>query len=296
MSVSALEERIPSDLLPILVEWAEANEAVRAILLTSTRAIPDAPVDILSDYDVILVVRDIQPWVTDHAWLEDFGQVLVAYWDPIHPDSFTGVDVCSNVVQYTSSLKIDFTLWPVRLLKLVARAPALPAELDAGYVVQLDKDHLTEGMLPPSRKAYVAKPPTLAAFQTLVNDFLSDAPYVAKCLWRDELLPAKWCLDYDMKLVYLRQLLEWRVELDHAWSLPVGALGKGLKKNLSPEIWTSLEHSFAGASLEANWLALDRTLALFRQLAKQVGEALDYGYPEELHAAIVAYVAHIRTL
>jgi hypothetical protein len=38
-------------------------------------------------------------------------------------------------------------------------------------------------------------------YQTLIQDFFSDAPYVAKCLWRDELLPAKWCLDYDMKYI-----------------------------------------------------------------------------------------------
>ena len=28
---------------------------------------------------------------------------------------------------------------------------------------------------------------------------------MAKCLWRDEIFPAKWCLDYDMKHVYLRR-------------------------------------------------------------------------------------------
>jgi aminoglycoside 6-adenylyltransferase len=91
-------------------------------------------------------------------------------------------------------------------------------------------------MFPPTGKAYVPAPPSLEAYQLLINDFLSDAPYVAKCLWRDEVLPAKWCLDCDMKHTYLRQMLEWRAEINHSWSVPVGNLGKGLKDFLPPDI------------------------------------------------------------
>lgn len=48
-----------------LVGWAERREAVRAVLLTSTRTVPGAKVDALSDYDVILVVRDIRPFFAE---------------------------------------------------------------------------------------------------------------------------------------------------------------------------------------------------------------------------------------
>jgi aminoglycoside 6-adenylyltransferase len=279
-----------------LIGWADTRDSVRAVLLTSTRAIPSAIVDILSDYDVILVVRDIQPWVDNHTWLEDFGEVLVAYWDPIHPDPFSGFDICGNVIQYTGGLKIDFTLWPVSLLQQIASVAELPAELDAGYRILLDKDHLTGGMQAPSGKAYIPRRPTLAEYQAIINDFLNDAPYVAKCLWRDELLPAKWCLDYDMKHVYLRQVLEWRVEIDQGWSVPVGALGKGLKKSLPAEIWNSLDQCYADAQIGNNWVALVHTLELFRKVAQEVGQSLGFPYPDQLHDRVVAYVEHIRSL
>jgi aminoglycoside 6-adenylyltransferase len=61
-----------------LIREASARDAVRAVLLTSTRAIPEAKVDALSDYDVILVVEDIHPFVSERTWLNDFGEVLVA--------------------------------------------------------------------------------------------------------------------------------------------------------------------------------------------------------------------------
>lgn len=284
------------DPIPKLIDWAMARGPIRAVLLTSTRAVPGASVDALSDYDVILVVQDIQPFVADRSWLGDFGEVLVVYWDPIHPDPRFGIERCGNVTQYADGLKIDFSLWPASLLQQIAAAPEPDPELDAGYRVLLDKDGLAGGLAAPTWMAYVPKPPTLAEYQTHINDFLTDAPYVAKCLWRDELLPAKWCLDYDMKHVYLLRLLEWRVGVAHDWSVPTGSLGKGLKKRLPPALWAQVEQSFAGASPADNWAALDRTMALFRQVAIEVGAQLGYAYPDELHQRVSAYVEQIRRL
>jgi aminoglycoside 6-adenylyltransferase len=284
------------DLIPTLIQWATARNSIRAMLLTSTRAISNAPIDVLSDYDVILIVQDIHPFVADRTWLNDFGDILIVYWDPIHPDPIFGIEQCSNVTQYADGLKIDFTLWPVALFQQIMAAPALPAELDASYRVLLDKDQLTAAIRPPTGRAYVPTLPTLAAYQTLINDFLSDAPYVAKCLWRDELLPAKWCLDCDMKHTYLRQLLEWRTEIDHDWSVPVGSLGKGLKKRLPPDIWAQVEQTYVGARIADNWEALAHTMNLFRRIAIEVGEHLEYAYPHDLHQRVAAYVDQIRQL
>ncbi len=288
--------QLAHDPVSILIQWATAHDSIRAMLLTSTQAIPNAARDVLSDYDVILVVQDIHPFVTDRTWLNDFGETLIVYWDPIYPHPIFGIEQCGNVTQYVDGLKIDFTLWPVTLFQRIAAAPTLPAELDAGYRVLLDKDQLATNLCPATGMAYVPKPPTFEMYQTLINDFLSDAPYVAKCLWRDELLPAKWCLDCDMKHTYLRQLLEWRVEIDYGWSAPTGFLGKGLKKRLPPDIWALVELTYAGARLADNWEALTHTLDLFRRVAVEVGDRLGYAYPHDLHQRICAYVEQIRQL
>jgi aminoglycoside 6-adenylyltransferase len=286
----------PHDVVRRLVQWADQQNLVRAMLLTSTRANPHAPVDIFSDYDVVLVVADIHPFFTDRSWLQDFGQVLVVYWDPIYPEPDYGIEQVGNVIQYADGLKIDFRLWPVALLHQITQAPVLPAVLDVGYTVLVDKDHLTDGMRPPTYSAYIPTRPTDETYQTVIQDFFSDAPYVAKCLWRDELLPAKWCLDYDMKHNYLRPMLEWRVERDHGWSVPTGALGKGLKKRLPPEIWSQLESTYVGAGIADNWEALFRTMALFRQVAIDVADDLGYTYPHDLDRRVTTYVQSLKEL
>ena len=102
----------PREVIHRLGRWAGHRDAIRAVLLTSTRAKPDTPVDVLSDYDVVLVVEEIRPFFDDRSWLEAFGEVLVAYWDPVYPDPDHGVDQTGNVVQYADGLHIDFRLWP----------------------------------------------------------------------------------------------------------------------------------------------------------------------------------------
>ena len=289
-------QRLASDFTPTLIQWGIAHNAVRAMLLTSSRTVPGAKVDLLSDYDLILVVQDIHPFLDDRSWLGDFGEVLVVFWDPVSLDPFYGLEHCANVTQYIDGLKIDFTLWPVELFQRIVAAPELPAEMDAGYRLLLDKDQLAASLRSPTYAAYLPKPPTQTAYQTLINDFLSDAPYVAKCLWRMELFPVKWCLDYDMKHIYLRQLLVWYIELDHNWSVRADLMGKGLKGYLPSDIWSELEQTYATAQITANWDALSRTLALFRRIAIEVGERLGYAYPELLHQRVCAYIEQIRQL
>ncbi len=289
------ESHPKSDIISKLMHWAEKRDSIRAMLLTSTRAVPNASVDIFSDYDVILIVEDIHPFFEDRNWLEDFGEVLVVYWDPIYPSADYGIEMTANVTQYADGLKIDFTIWPVELMQKIIQASTLTAELDAGHRVLMDKDNLMKEMKQPTYTAYIPTRPTNDVYQKAIEDFFSDAPYIAKCLLRGELLPVKWALDYDMKHIYLRQMLEWRIELDYNWSVPTGALGKGLKKRMPPEIWSQVESTYAGADTSDNWEALFHTMQLFGQVAMEVGKALGYTYPHDLEQRVTDYVRQRRS-
>src|SRR5262245_53465919 len=215
-----------------LVQWGQAQPLVRAMVLTSTRAIPNSSSDLFSDYDVILALTEVQPFYEGRSWLEAFGRVLAMYRDPLEPKD--GYLKSGNVTQYEDGLKIDFTLWPVELLQQVAAAPELPAEFDAGYRILLDKDHLTDGLKSPTYRAYIPTPPTEAAYQTAIELFWLDTTYVAKLLWRDDMMAAKHLLDHFIKHEHLLPMLEWHLEIDHHWAVKPGPYGRGLKKWLRP--------------------------------------------------------------
>ena len=275
-----------------LIQWAEHQPLVRAMLLTSSRAIPQAPSDVFSDYDVILAVGDVQPFYKDRTWLEAFGPVLVLYRDPLILDG--GLERSAYVTQYENGLKLDFSLWPVELLQRVVAEPHLPDEFDAGYQVLLDKDHLTEGLKTPTYAAYIPTPPTETDYQDAIEVFFLEATYVAKLLWRDDLMAAKHVLDHYMKQEHLRPMLEWHVEMDHQWSVKPGPYGRRLKQWLRPDLWAELECTYTGAGIEANWEALFRTMALMRRVATEVGERLGYVYPQALEQRVVAFLQKVK--
>jgi len=285
-------ERDP--ILQKLVNWGSSRPSVRVMILTSTRAIPDASLDPFSDYDVIVVATAVRPYYEDRSWLEEFGKVLVLYRDPMKPDY--GHDRFAYITQYEDGLKIDFTLWPVEILEMIGSDPNLPDELDAGYLVLLDKDGLAADLKPPSYQAYIPSPPDRQAYETTVEEFFHETTYVAKMLWRDELMPAKYSLDYVMKILYLRRMLVWYMEIDSGWKVKPGVLGKGLRNRLDPGTWRRLESTYAGADLEDNWTALFESVDVFRNVAKEVAIQLGYDYPDDLEKRVVRYLEQVKNI
>lgn len=277
-----------------LTRWANDRDSVRAVILTSSRAIPDASMDILSDYDPILVVRDVDPFYQDRAWLGDFGPVLVVYRDPLTP--YYGFPKTCFVTQYEHGLKIDFSVWPVEILRAIASAPQLPDEFDAGYRVLLDKDGLTRGLNAPTYGGYIPRRPTESEYRTMVELLFHEATYVAKHLWRGDLMTAKINMDYNMKAKDLRLMLEWLIEIDHGWTVKPGPYGRKLKKWLRPDLWAELECTYTGADLEENWEALFRTIVLCRKVAIEVGDCLGFRYPQDLHDRSMAYLQWVKAL
>ncbi|MDP9372128.1 MAG: aminoglycoside 6-adenylyltransferase [Chloroflexota bacterium] len=275
------------------IAWANAQPLVRALLLTSSQANPDAPVDRLSDHDVIIVVADTHPFVTDEGWVRAYDTPLVCFRDS---HVLEGERTYARLVLYADGTKIDYTLWPVALLAKVAAAPQLPDALDVGYRVLLDKDGLAHHLIPPTYRAHIPSKPSEAEYLALVEEFWWETTYVAKNLWRDELFPAKYSFDAVIKFDLLRRMLEWYIEIDHDWSLKPGNLGRGLKKYLSPDLWVQVETTFVGPNVEENWEALFRTAALFRTIACAVATRLGYAYPLDLDRRTLRYLSHIKQL
>ncbi len=201
-----------SEVLERLVAWGEAHESIRALILTSSRARSDGSVDTLSDYDLIVAVTDTAGFTTNDEWVSAYGEPLARWGDQ---SELYGLTNHFLGVVYADGVKVDYTVWPEALLERVAEAEALPEELDVGYRVLLDKQGRTAGWKAPTYRAHIPAPPTETEYRAIIEEFWWDTTYVAKALWRGEVVFAKFALDYDAKIVALRRVLEWRIELDH---------------------------------------------------------------------------------
>ena len=281
------------DVIQKLVARGEIEPWIRAMILTSTRASPDGSSDLLSDHDVIVAVQNPDEFAANDAWVSAYGPPMTRWGDE---SELYGLKTYFRGVVYRDGARVDYTIWPEDLLERVTTEERLPDDLDVGYRVLLDKDGRTAQWQPPAYRAHIPAKPTAAEYRALVEEFWWDASYVAKALWRGELFFAKFIFEYDVKGVALRRVLEWRIELDHDWSLKPGAYGRGLERLLPADIWAELATTYVGTEIGANWDALFRTTALFRRVASEVADALGHEYPEDVDDGVTAYLRGIREL
>lgn len=273
-----------------LTGWGESQADIRAMLLTSTRAI-GAPTDRYSDYDVILITSDVPARYEQRDWLRAFGDVVIDWWDPLELDPMTGLTLTGNVVYYSGTRKIDFTIWPVEQAAVIAAG--LPTELDAGFAVLLDKDGLTAGWPQPTGRGYAIDLPNADRYREAVNDFFIGVPYVVTAINRGEMLPAKWVLDFDMRYEYLLPMLEWYAVSIHGSGARIGPHSKGLRTLLPAETWSVFERTYADTDPQANIDAMHAMIELFRDVAIKVGEAIGCDYPQNLHVRVMAHIAEL---
>ena len=108
-------------MLAELVRWAEDDDGIRALVLTSTRARQDGSADDLSDYDVIVAVRDAEAFVAREGWVAARGRPLVGWGDE---SELLGEKTIFRGVVYPDGVRLDFTIWPASLLGRVCRGRA----------------------------------------------------------------------------------------------------------------------------------------------------------------------------
>lgn len=276
-----------------VVQWATDHPLIRAVILESSRAVAQAPLDRFSDYDILLVVSDVRPFADDNAWQRFFGEPLVRFSDSVE---VLGIETRMRLVVYQDHTKIDFAIWPAELLQRIVVQQVSTDFLDWGYRVLLDKDGLAAHLPAPTRTAHIPPKPTEQQYQALVEEFWWESTYVAKNLWRDDLVFARYNLDVVMRSELLLRLLEWRIELDHGWSWKPGVVGRGLKRYLPSDLWSAFERTYTGPGIEENWEALFAMTALFRRVAIEVGQALGYSYPQELDRGVTAHLEEARQL
>src|SRR5690242_9999067 len=87
-----------------ILEWAEREEAVRVVAITSTRARDEGPPDALSDYDVVLALTDVDRFDPAAAYATP-----AARWSD--ESEVHGAKTFFRGVVYEDGTKIDWTLW-----------------------------------------------------------------------------------------------------------------------------------------------------------------------------------------
>jgi aminoglycoside 6-adenylyltransferase len=279
--------RSEQQILDLIIETARDDDRIRAAMLNGSRANPNAPRDPFQDYDVVYFARDVAPFRCNYEWIERFGELMILQEPEEMGDPPAEGDrhVC-YLMQFMDGNRIDLSVYDL--------ASVDKLKDDSLTVVLLDKDGLLGGMPPPSESGYLPQPPTAKQFADCCNEFWWVSPYVAKGLWRREIINGKYFQEVVRE--QLDKMVRWHTGVRTGFTVSPGKYGKYWERYLEPENWGMLLRTYSGAGYDETWEALFAMGDLFRVLAKGVARHFGYEYPDGDDRRVSAHLRHVRQL
>ena len=250
--------------LELIIHTAKSDDRIRAVLLNGSRANPNATCDPFQDFDIVYLVTEAASFYHDFNWIKRFGEIMILQLpDDMEDPPPSPSEGFAYLMQFMDGNRIDLGIFPIE--KLGERLQ------DSLTKVLLDKDNLIAPVAPASELDYLPKPPTAKQFADCCNEFWWVCPYVARGLLRGQVTYAKYMVDPILRN-QLMKMLCWYIGVQTQFTKNPGGFGKYLQKYLEPESWDMLIKTYADASVENTWDALDIICLLFRKVALCVAE------------------------
>ena len=281
--------RTEQEMLDLIIETARCEERIRAVIMNGSRANPNAPRDPFQDFDIVYIVTEVSSFRQDRDWIKRFGDLMIMQLPEDMQDPPASDDgQFGYLMQFMDGNRIDLGIFTFSQWKEHGK--------DSLSVLLLDKDGIIEPFPPASETDYLPKPPTAKAFSDCCNEFWWVSPYIAKGLWRQEILYAKCMHEEVVRDAELMKMLKWHIGVKTDFKVNPGKLGKYFQRYLEPELWDTLLKTYADASYENTWEALFATCDLFRKVAIPLAEHFGFEYPFEDDRRVTAYLQHVRWL
>lgn len=281
--------RNQQQMMDLILNFAEQDERVRVVAMNGSRVNSNVSTDIFQDYDIVYIVTDVPSFVEDCNWTDYFGEKIIMQMPDATGDSLENNDGrYAYLMLFADGNRIDLRLFPLSL-------QATYINEDKLIQVLLDKDQCMPELLPPTDEDYHIQCPTAQQYADCCNELWWVSTYIAKGLWRKEILYA-----IDHLHLYVRpmllQMITWQVGITTEFQVSVGKNHKYLQQYVDPEVWTQLVATYPQAEAEQIWQALQQTGDLFRQVALDVATQLHFEYDRVQDQQVSAYLEHIRTL
>ena len=130
-----MNRRSEQVMMNLILEVAQRDKRIRAVIMNGSRTSPSAKKDIFQDYDIVYVVTDVIPFVEDKNWIKQFGDILIMQ----KPDEIDGIwakskDKFAYLMLFKDGNRIDLTLLHQNRLATMPK--------DSQSILLLDKDNL----------------------------------------------------------------------------------------------------------------------------------------------------------
>lgn len=281
--------RTEQEMFELILDVAKKDRRIRAVGLNGSRTNPNAPKDIFQDYDIVYLVTEMESFLEQPNWIDIFGDRIImqtpedmSLFPPELGNRF------SYLMLFVDGNRIDLTLIPIEdQIKYIKE--------DKLTKILLDKDQALPTIQSSTDQDYWVKKPTYAHYLDCCNEFWWITTYIAKGLWREELLYALDHLNqYCRPMLY--KMLAWQVGIETDYSVSIGKSEKYLDKYLGKEDWERVLTTFPQASYKSVWQALFEMIDLFRDTANFVAVSLEFDYPIDWDQRVFAYLNQVKGL
>jgi aminoglycoside 6-adenylyltransferase len=262
--------RTEQEMLDLILQYAQADDNIRAVLMNGSRANPNIQPDRMQDFDVVYYVRELAPLVHNLAVPAAFGELAILQLpDEMGESAKNPTGSYAYLMQFRDGNRIDLTICPLDALADTGE--------DSLTVVLMDKDNAAPKLPTPSEDSYLPKPPSAKQYADCCNEFWWLMPYVAKALWRGELVNAQFFL--ELRRRELHKMLDWYYGTLTGYTQSPGKLGKRWQAAFGPELWRMIEQTYADHQPKNIWRALYAMGDVLRQAAQAVAAHHGYAYP-----------------
>jgi len=282
--------RNEQDMQRLILDFAERDERIRAVVLNGSRTDPEAPGDLFQDWDIVYLVTEVEPYVRDRSWIAAFGEMMIMQT----PDDMALFPVDREehgrfgyLMQFADGNRIDLTFLPIEQMHELGQ--------DSLSMLLLDKDGAIAPFAQPSNRDYLPKPPTAPMFADCCNEFWWVSTYVAKGLWRRELPYAKHMYEHPVRAM-LHQMLDWLIGARSGYAANPGKQGKYYERHLDEKEWAAYVRTYADGDYERCWEALLAMCGLFRASAIEVAQCCGFAYDEGEDRRVTAHLHRVRAL
>ncbi len=277
--------RTEREMFDLILNAANADKRIKAVVMVGSRANPDCPKDIYQDYDIAYFVDSVEPFYNNLDWVEEnFGKPSVMQLPelsthpllpPVNDGHFTYLMI------FPDGNRIDLT---------IEKYPYIHNGEPA--VILLDKKGFIPDIEINSSFFYVERPIS-EVYHDICNEFWWCLNNVAKGIARDELPYAMEmfsCYVRDM----LNQMVDWYIGIKNDFKVSTGKMGKYYKKYLPANLYEMYTHTYSDSDYQNIWKSIFTACELFRLLASEVASFFDYIYNNEEDENMMNYIYFVK--
>lgn len=205
-----------TDIMSQLKQFFHEKEDLKVFGMNGSKVNPNIPDDKFKDYDVVFFTTDLEQYIRDDSFLNQFGDILIMTEpekDCVTPNELLNGKGYVYLVQYMDGLRIDMQFRLLETLEEYLIEDSLTLIIE-------DKEGLVKNLPIPTESNYYLNKPCKEQVEASITEFWWMVPNILKATLRNQLLLAEFYTRLARE--ELIQGITWTIAIEEGWNKNYG--------------------------------------------------------------------------